>query len=68
MKKSILNLKGAHQLSKNEQIEVKGGYLPVIKCGTNSYSMTKEVCLEQVGYNPIWNPTTKKCSLVGPAC
>ncbi len=68
MLKNILNLEGAQKLTKSEQQSINGGYIPIVKCGTNTYRMTESQCLSQVQYNPIYFPSTGTCSLIGPAC
>ena len=71
MKKSILNLAGAQELSKGAQKEVAGGRIPDVTglCGAKVYyTMTKSQCLSQINHNPIWIPETGGCSLVNWDC
>ncbi|NHN26671.1 hypothetical protein FIA58_013380 [Flavobacterium jejuense] len=70
MKKSILNLVGAQELSKKEQKGVNGGVIPDLSnlCGAYTFNSTERQCMSLTGYNPIWIPSTRKCSVIGSNC
>lgn len=60
MKKSILNLKGVQELSKNEQKSVNGG----IRDGQCFvYSFSEAECADWMGR---WYPTTGGCLITKP--
>lgn len=70
MKKSVLNLRGVQALSQKEQKAVQGGRIPDLSnlCGALVFNSTESQCLSLVGYDPIWNPATRKCSVIGDNC
>lgn len=64
MKKSILNLAGAQELSKNEQIVVNGGKNPPTACSNGTYPVTRDACLcLSPGH---YNTSTSTCSNNAP--
>ncbi|UOX34511.1 hypothetical protein LXD69_03125 [Flavobacterium sediminilitoris] len=70
MKNKILNLSGTQKLSQSEQKMIQGGKIPDLSnlCGALVFNSTESQCLSLVGYDPIWNPATRKCSVIGDNC
>ena len=70
MKKTILTLNGAQELSKNAQKEISGGRIPDLSnlCGAMTFTSVENQCMSLVEYRPIWNAATRKCSVIGNNC
>jgi hypothetical protein len=68
MLKNILKLDGAQELTNREQKTIKGGWIPDLSqiCGYYVFNSTESQCLSlSAVHQPVWNPTTRKCSALG---
>lgn len=70
MLKNILNFEGAQKLTNTEQKMIKGGYIPDLSnlCGAKTFPSTQTQCMSLTPYNPIWDPATRTCSVIGDNC
>jgi hypothetical protein len=62
MKKSILELKGAQLLTKNEQKSINGGNV----CWLQACGITREQCIDEL--QGFYNKNTKCCGYVPHYC
>ena len=70
MLKNILKLDGAQKLSKIEQKNIQGGFIPDLSklCGVKVFRSTQGQCLSLTNYSPIWIASTGMCSVIGHNC